>query len=299
MAVHVTPTPLSRPLPGGQAGATVSVEPIVTGQVEMVAEAIEGEGGRMGSLRRFVSGERRLYPCPVFLIRHPGAGPVLVDTGFHPSVATDPKHSFGRALNFALRPRLEPGADVVSQLRRRGIDPAQVGTVILTHLHADHASAISELPDSTFVVSEREWEAATQPRSLTSGYRHAQFDHAFDYRTISFDGPLIRSYATFGRTLDLFGDGSVLIVFTPGHTAGHQSVICRLKSRDFMIGGDAAYLTRQLEDANAPLPQVIDDSHNYRRSLREIQLFRKQHPDAIVTPGHDPEFYADVEERYE
>lgn len=299
MAVHVTPSALAGPLPGGQAGTTVTVEPIIAGQVEMVTQTVEGDGGMMGSLRRFVSADRTVYPCPVFLIRHPGAGPVLVDTGFHPSVVNDPKHSFGRALNFALRPSLESGSDVVSQLRARGIDPSQVTTVILTHLHADHASAISELPDATFVVSEPEWEAAIQPRSLTQGYRHAQFDHAFDYRTVSYDGPLVRSYATFGRTFDLFGDGSVRLVFTPGHTVGHQSVICRLKANDFMIGGDAAYLMRQIEDRNAPLPQVVDDEHNYRRSLREIQLFREQYPDAIVTPGHDPEFFAAAEERYE
>src|SRR5690606_25902806 len=100
-------------------------------------------------------------------------------------------------------------------------------------------------------------------------------------------------------TFDLFGDGSVRLAYTPGHTAGHQSVICRLASRDFVIGGDIAYTMRQLEDENAPIPGEIFDLHNYRRSLREARLFRSQYPDAIITPGHDPVFYAEVEERYE
>lgn len=302
MAIHITPQPLSEPLPGGQDGATVSVEPIIAGEANMPKRAIEGAGGPFDmarTLREAIAGKTETLPCPCFLIRHPKAGAVLVDTGLHPSVATDPKLNFGRLLNVWIRPALKPGMDIVSQLRRRGLDPEQIGTVILTHLHADHASAISELPDSRFVVSQPEWEAAVAPRPLRQGYRHAQLDHAFEYRTLSYDGPQISSYATFARTFDLFGDGSVRLAYTPGHTAGHQSVICRLAARDFVIGGDIAYTTRQLEDEKAPMPSQTFDQHNYRRSQREVRLFRAQYPDAIITPGHDPVFYAEAEERYE
>ena len=52
------------------------------------------------------------------------------------------------------------------------------------------------------------------------------FDYAFDYRTVDFDRGGIDSYASFGRTFDLFGDGSIRLAFTPGHSAGHMSVIC-------------------------------------------------------------------------
>lgn len=305
MAIHINPTPLDGPLPGGEASAKVTVEPIVTGEVSMPPESVEGTsggGGRWASLRMLrgvLAGSTEAYPCPCFLIRHPGAGAVLVDTGLHPAIATDARQSFGRALNRVLRPGLSPGMDVVSQLRRKGLDPEQVGTVIMTHLHVDHASAISELPDATFVISQPEWEAAIGPQPAKRGYRHAHFDHAFDYRTVSYDGPRISSYASFGRTFDLFGDGSVRLAFTPGHSAGHQSVICRLASRDFVIGGDAAYTTRQIEDDRASLPARLEDEHNFKRSLREIRLFRSHYPDAIITPGHDPVFYAEVAERYE
>lgn len=302
MAIHVTPTPLTGPLPGGEPGATVTVEPLIAGVIKMPPEAIESGGGRLarlGTTLATLRGGGEHYPCPCFLIRHPGVGPVLVDTGLHPSVASDPRHNFGRTLSRYLSPTLEPGSDVVSLLRKRGIEPGAVPIVIMTHLHVDHASAISELPDSTFVVSEAEWQAASAPRPTTQGYRHAQIDHAFDYRTISYDGPTVNSYSSFGRTFDLFGDGSVRLAFTPGHTAGHQSVICRLASRDLVIGGDAAYTLRQIEDDKAPLPVSVVDEHHYRRSLREIRLFRAQYPDAIVTPGHDPAFYAAAPERYE
>jgi N-acyl homoserine lactone hydrolase len=304
MAIHITPTPLDGPLPGGEAGAKVVVEPIIAGEVKMPREAVEGFSGssRFADLRfarQIMAGDTETYPCPCFLIRHPKAGPILVDTGLHPSVAADPRQSFGRILNWWLRPSLEPGQDIVSQLRRKGLDPQQIGTVIITHLHIDHAAAISELPDATFVVSEPEWESAVGPKPTPRGYRHQHFDHAFDFRTVSYDGPRINSYASFGRTFDLFGDGSIRLAFTPGHTAGHQSVICRLADHDFVIGGDAAYTRHQIEDESSPLPSGPEDEHNFKRSLREIRLFRSHYPNAVVTPGHDPAFYAEVAERYE
>ncbi|HZJ29087.1 MAG TPA: N-acyl homoserine lactonase family protein [Solirubrobacterales bacterium] len=301
MSMHVQPNPLDQPLPGGQAGATVTVEPMVTGELQMVPEAMESSGGRVESLRiarGMLAGGAPRVPVPCFLIRHPGAGAILVDTGLHPSVTTDPRLNFGRILARVLAPSLAAGEDVVSQVRRRGVDPEEIRTVILTHLHVEHASAISELPDATFIVTLAEWEAATGARPTGQGYRHSQYDHAFDYRTVSYDGSQINSYAGFGRTFDLFGDSSVRLAYTPGHTAGHQSVICRLGERDFVIGGDVAYMERQIKEEGALLPASVADEHNYRRSLREVRLFHDQYPDAVITPGHDPSFYARAEAKY-
>ncbi|HEU4945483.1 MAG TPA: MBL fold metallo-hydrolase, partial [Solirubrobacterales bacterium] len=189
--------------------------------------------------------------------------------------------------------------DVPAQLRSRGLDPNEIPIVVMTHLHIDHTSAISEFPQATFVVSETEWEAAASGRQpALNGYRRPHFNYAFDYRTVDFDRGGITSYASFGRTFDLFGDGSVRLAYTPGHSAGHMSVIAHLKDNDFVIGGDATYTQGQL-DGSAPLAPRPFDAHNYRRSLQELKLFHGQFPDAIVTPGHDPDFYAGLEARYE
>ena len=169
----------------------------------------------------------------------------------------------------------------------------------MTHMHLDHTSAISEFPHATFVVSEPEWEAAAVgPRPLLNGYRRQHFDYAFDYRTVDFDRGGIDSYASFGRAFDLFGDGSVRLAFTPGHSRGHMSVVCRLKQDDFVIGGDCVYMLAQLE-GEAPLPPRPFDAHNYRRSLQELRLFRSQFPHATITPGHDPDFYSRIDARCE
>ena len=303
MTVHVEAHPLHEPLPGGTPGASAAVEPLIAGHVDFPLAMMESPGGRFVTLKLaralFLGAPANVVPVPAFLIRHPSAGAVLVDTGLHPSIATDGGENFGRLATRIGKPRLEPGEDAPSQLRKRGIDPGELPVVIMTHLHIDHTSAISEFPNSTFVFSETEWQAAAHgSQPMANGYRRSHFDYAFDYRTVDFDRGGIDSYASFGRTFDLFGDGSVRLAFTPGHSAGHISVIVRLAQRDFVIGGDTTYTRGQLE-GSSPLPPRPFDAHNFKRSLQELRLFHKQFPDAVITPGHDPDFYPRLEPRYE
>jgi len=303
MAVHVEPHPLHEPLAGGTPGATVVVEPLIAGHVDFPQAMMVSPGGHFLTLKlmRALFGPREpnVIPVPAFLIRHPSAGAILVDTGLHPSVATDGKENFGGLGNRIGKPTLKAGEDAPAQLRKRGLDPGEIPVVVMTHLHTDHSSAISEFSKSTFVVSASEWEAAaTGSQPTLNGYRRPHFDYAFDYRTIDFDRAEIDSYASFGRTFDLFADGSVHLAFTPGHSAGHMSVVCRLKQDDFVIGGDAMYMAAQL-DGDMALPPRPFDAHNFRRSLQELRLFHSQYPGAVITPGHDPDFYPKLAARYE
>lgn len=295
--------PLHEPLAGGTPGATVSVEPLIAGHVTWPRTMMERPGGRLETLklvRALITGQpATTVPCPAFLIRHPSAGAILVDTGLHPSIATDGQENFGRMGARVGNPSLDAGTDVAAQLRSRNLDAGEIPVVVMTHMHIDHTSAISEFPNSTFVVSEVEWEAATVgPKPLLNGYRRAHFNYAFDYRTVDFDRGGIDSYSSFARCFDLFGDGSIRLAYTPGHSAGHMSVIAHLAERDFVIGGDATYTQGQL-DGDAPLAPRPFDAHNYRRSLQELKLFRREYPNAIVTPGHDPDFFEKLGDRYE
>lgn len=294
---------LTGPLPkGAKTGATVIVEPLLGGEVQAPRGFFENSGGRLRVPRALGIGTPRSRwvwaPVPAFLITHPTAGPVLVDTAFHGSVAARPAANLGRVMARASRARVEPGRDIPAQLRERGIDARQLETVVLTHLHFDHSSGISEYPNATFVLAKREWEAATtEDRPLLQGYVLSHFDYLFNYRTIDFDAAGISSYATFGRTFDLFGDGSIRIAFTPGHSAGHCAVIARLSDRDLVIAGDAIYTFAQLEGADPP-PRPVD-MHNWKRSLRELQKFARTYPRAVIVPGHDADHWPTLERRYE
>ncbi len=289
MATAAEPRPASLPLPGGKDGAAVKLHPMLCARMIGPPAMFHREEGRLAPLKamgvRVPRDEWTEVPIVAFLAEHPTAGPLLIDTGFHPSVAVDPKQGMGRLGGLIFKEvRMETEDAVPGQLRRLGIDPTEIKTVVMTHLHSDHASGIAEFPGATFVLSSAEWEAASKGRE-TDGYIKRQYDHAFDYRLLDFDGGDTDSFASFGRAFDLFGDGSVRLAFTPGHTHGHCSVVLRLASQEALICGDAAYTMKTIEETH--LPFKMADEHRFRRSLKEVQRYIEQTPDAVIIPGHD------------
>jgi glyoxylase-like metal-dependent hydrolase (beta-lactamase superfamily II) len=279
----------------------VRVHPLLSGRCIGPEAWFLRTEGRLAWRKAFGIGvpKDRWLKVPVisFLVEHPGAGPILVDTGFHGSVAANPAANLGRLARFTFKDiEMQPEQAVAAQLREKGIQPSSVAAVVMTHLHLDHASAIADFPQSTFVFSTAEWNAATTQGQF-HGYVKRQFDHAFDYRTLDFDGPDAAGFTGFGRTFDLLGDGSIRLVFTPGHTLGHLSVVLRLKGREILVAGDAMYMTRTLTDHH--LPYRVEDEHLFKRSLREIELYARETPDALIIPGHDWEAWQALDAVYE
>jgi N-acyl homoserine lactone hydrolase len=89
----------------------------------------------------------------------------------------------------------------------------------------------------------------------------------------------------------------VRLVYTPGHSAGHLSVVLRLRAREALVAGDAIYTLRTLRESH--LPHRMADDHLFRRSLREIQLYEKETPGALIVAGHDMDQWRTLEARYE
>jgi glyoxylase-like metal-dependent hydrolase (beta-lactamase superfamily II) len=288
------------PLPGGRQAAHVRVHPLTTGTAMYPADAIYARGGRLAQLHSLgFRSEWLEVPIPAYAIEHPGVGLVLVDTGFHGSVAEDPGANMGALVGRLVGGRIKMSARdaVPDQLRARGLDPKDVKVVVMTHLHFDHASGVVQFPDATFIVTAREWASATDGPQLRRGYVQRQFDHGFDWRLVDFDGPDVSSYAGFGRSLDLFGDGSVRLLYTPGHTLGHMSLALRLRNGEFLIAADAIYTMRTLRES--VMPYGAQDEHEFRRSLRELQRYAEQTPDAVIVPGHDLEAFRALKPVYE
>src|SRR5689334_20934566 len=125
MAVSVEPQPLHEPLAGGSAAANVAVEPLIAGHCSFPKPMLVSPGGPMlkakllwALLRGKPANE---VPVPAFLVHHPSAGAILVDTGLHPSIASDGRQNFGGLANRYGKPTLAAREDVPSQLRALGI----------------------------------------------------------------------------------------------------------------------------------------------------------------------------------
>ncbi len=288
MKVLTQPKPARLPLAGGREGATVRVHPLLTGEIRMPPGGISRPTGPAAELRGLglltPRSRSTWVPVPAFLVEHPTAGAILVDSGLHESVATDPSANLGRRSVRLLPVRMTPEQSAPALLGLRGLEAVDVRFVIMTHLHNDHASGISEFPAATFVASRAEWEAASSG-GFRQGYRREQFDHAFDWRLVDYDDEAIDSHSTFARAVDLFGDGSVRLLFTPGHSTGHQSVLLRLTAGDLLLTGDAAYTRRTIDEDLEPLFRA--DAHVFHRSLGEIRRHLEREPGTVVICGHD------------
>lgn len=297
MSAASQPEPLKLPQPGGSAGAAVTLIPLLTAEILSAPGFLVREPGRLGYLRALsvrVPDEQKIWiPVPAFLVEHPTAGRIMIDTGMHGSIASDPKQQLGLAARvFTIR--MEAGQAVPAQLRKRDVDPESVGTVIMTHLHLDHASAISEFTGARFILGQGEWEAATAPRNLRRGYVKRQIDHAVEYLEVDYNDPAVGSYASFGRSVDLFGDGSIRLCYTPGHSRGHQSVILRLADREVVLLGDAAMVRRNYREEAVPF--FFADEHRLKVSLQEIKLYGEHNPEALIVPSHDHVAFKELEQ---
>lgn len=215
-------------------------------------------------------------PIPAFLIEHPSAGPILVDSGLHEQVATDVGAALGRPAKLLFTIDMQPEWALPAQLRARGVDPAAVETIVLTHMHYDHTSGLSQFPGATVHVDAAEY-AAAKDGSMKDGYMP---------RLTSTPGQKWETFPHEEDEVDLLGDGTIRLLRTPGHTVGHRSVVVRLASGgELLLTGDAAYARVTVERSLTPVLTWKDGP--YRESLARVQKWVADHPGAPYVPGHD------------
>jgi glyoxylase-like metal-dependent hydrolase (beta-lactamase superfamily II) len=283
MATLPEPRPAELPLQGGREGATVRVHPLKVAEELAPPQFYDGALSRTTLLRALVTPRSQWVrlPMPAFLLEHPEAGPILVDTAFDATVATDRVANLGRGHAAIHQPKMEPEDAVPGQLRARGVDPADVKLVVMSHLHYDHASGAGQFPGATFVCTGREWAAASKG-GVMQGYHPPHLVDSVDWRTFDFPDP----EAGFDSPVDLLGDGSIRLVSTPGHTDGHVSVLVRIAGGELLLVGDAAYSRKTIDERLVPL-YLTGSRRDYERSLDQIAGYVEAHPDAVVICDHD------------
>ena len=167
----------------------------------------------------------------------------------------------------------------VSQLARLGVDPAAVAHVVQTHLHIDHTGALGHFPKASVIVHERELEAA----------RTAESPEASGYVRADYERPELR-WQTWTGELDLFGDGEVRLIETPGHSAGHTSLLLALgETGPMLLTADASDNRAMFEGRAHPRALYSRDAAN--DSMRKLRAIADD-TGALVVFGHDPENWA-------
>ena len=268
----------------------VELSVIRTGEVPTpYAYVFRARGNRLSRLRAGLTiGEDALIsPCLAFVIRHPSAGVILIDTGFHQDARQAFREDFGVPMSLlfrGLRPAVKPFDE---QLRELGVEPETVQSVVMTHLHVDHTDGMRLLPNAQFAISTREWASAHGRFASARGYARHHLPPSARVRLVDFarDG---EPFGPFDQSVDLLGDGTIRLLSTPGHTRGHLSVLLQLaRGQVVLLAGDAAYTLRSVREGH--LPMLTDDDQASRLSLQQLKAFTRAEPDAMVVPSHDPD----------
>lgn len=223
---------------------------------------------------------RICVPVKAFLVEVAGHR-VLVDAGWSRECATHPIRHLGLGLWFASEPVMREEEAVPAQLAAMGLRPQDVDALVLTHLDCDHASGLVPLAGVRRVLcSRQEWEHA-QTRDVR--YNPRLWEGVAMETLAMTDMPA----APFGRGCDLFGDGSVRVVLTPGHSAGSVAVLARGETGYAAFVGDDSYNRRSWEELRLPGP--LYDEQDMRRTLLWVRGLSRD-PDCIgIYAAHDPE----------
>ena len=140
-------------------------------------------------------------------------------------------------------PNVAPKESIVDQLAKLNLKPEQIKYVGISPYHGDHTGQVASFPGATLLIGAREWDAITAPKPA-EGVNYKPFEH-----WAKGEGKL----EALSLDKDVFGDGSVIVLRTPGHTPGHQSLLVKLPQMgNVIIVGDAVHFRENWDTDGVP-----------------------------------------------
>lgn len=210
-------------------------------------------------------------PYFFYLLLHE-RGPVLFDTGASP-VADG-------STGAVSLPRPEDSATHL--LQTMGIAPGAIRHIVMSHLHYDHAGGMRSFHNARFWLQHREWEAGQTPPDNQSELYHPETYALPPRRFEPVDG-----------VHDLFGDGTIRLHPTPGHSPGHQSLVLRGAAKTIILAADALVSPDPSHAERLPARSLVCSPDDLLASRRE--LFRiADETGAQIICTHDLEFESRV-----
>ncbi len=265
----------------------VAITAYVTGWVEAPADILidQSDPGTPAELR-----QPQWVPSLAFAVTHPQHGVVILDTGLRAGTC-----------DYGLRPiywvpcRNEPGDDLVSQLKADGIRPADIRFIVPSHFHGDHISGLNGLldyADATVLAMEISISEVRSGMRFTKGIPTSMVNS--DMRVQLVDEGFSTDALGF-RIFDVFGDGSLKLLHTPGHTQGHISAVARGTERDIVFTFDAAHLKANFDLA---IPSGAVSSRTAAlTSLETLQSVSSLLDNPLVVFGHEPSQWTCVDRK--
>jgi glyoxylase-like metal-dependent hydrolase (beta-lactamase superfamily II) len=258
---------------------SITVRTFDTGEIKM--DQAQNLDPNNPKIRSCPHGDSPL-PVLVHLLHHDRYGDFLIDTGFGGSFSINPPYGNYsdpmQLLNWAsgIKNRQQPGQNIAAHLKRPEV---RLNAVFFTHLHPDHTAGAVELPQNIdYVFGKAEnW-------FLARAFIGDHFANKKNLRTIDFTN--VKDMPPLGSAIDIFGDGSLWAVSTPGHTRDHISYVVNAKSGPVLLAGDASQFRWAFENNVAPRGLNRADTTLAQRSLEQLFAFSTTYPKVKIIFGH-------------
>jgi N-acyl homoserine lactone hydrolase len=199
------------------------------------------------------------FSSTCWLIKH-GSEWLLWDAGVPESALNDPR-------GWSTLPKLivyHLDKTLTDQLGEIGLKPRDIARVAISHTHGDHIGNVGLFPDSTILMQQAEYSWINSPDGPNDNVNQLM---ALARKLLG--AP--KNLQLLDGDTDVFGDGSVTLVSTPGHTPGHQSLLVHLKNSGFIIlSGDVVHSEENLEKNRVPSLNT-----NSAESIASMQKIRQ------------------------